>query len=97
MRNGTQYGHAKVGRTPAAAYTAKASPSPPPLPPLSLTLTLPVCPATPPPLRLQIILENEDKLTWQWHRNVDGEPINMDEITICNTARGLATACGGPL
>lgn len=33
----------------------------------------------------ELQLHNRDKLTWKWFRNVDGEFINMDEVTICNT------------
>lgn len=33
-------------------------------------------------------------MTWQWHRNVDGEAILRDEVTICNTAKGMPASCG---
>lgn len=32
-------------------------------------------------------------MTWQWHRNVDGVRILRDEVTICNTAKGMYASC----
>lgn len=41
-----------------------------------------------------LIFHNDRRMTWQWHRNLDGEKILRDEVTICNTAKGLAAGCG---
>jgi hypothetical protein len=32
-------------------------------------------------------------MTWQWHRNQDGQKILRDEVTICNTAKGMPAGC----
>jgi acid phosphatase type 7 len=42
----------------------------------------------------QLIFHNDRKLTWQWHRNLDGMKILRDEVTVCNTAKGLPAGCG---
>lgn len=41
----------------------------------------------------ELILNNKDQLTWKWHRNVDGEKITKDEITICNVAFNSKVYC----
>jgi hypothetical protein len=45
------------------------------------------------PLSRQITLHSAAKMTWQWHRNLDGEKILQDQVTICNTALGLPASC----
>jgi acid phosphatase type 7 len=36
----------------------------------------------------QLSLWSKDKLTWRWFRNVDGQVISKDEMTLCNSAFG---------
>lgn len=43
-----------------------------------------------------LIFHNDRKMTWQWHRNVDGEAILRDEVLVCNTAKGMPASCGKP-
>lgn len=33
-------------------------------------------------------------MSWQWFRNVDGNKVLRDEVTICNTAKGMSVSCG---
>lgn len=33
-------------------------------------------------------------MTWQWHRNLDGVRVLRDEVTVCNTAKGMPASCG---
>lgn len=37
--------------------------------------------------------DDASHLEWEWHRNIDGEPILKDSIKICNTALGLNAYC----
>lgn len=42
---------------------------------------------------LQLTLESEERLTWEWHRNVDGEYVVRDRVALCNVALGLPADC----
>lgn len=46
---------------------------------------------------MQLVLEDEEKLTWQWHRNVDGEFVVRDSMSVCNVARGWHADCSAKL
>lgn len=41
----------------------------------------------------EMVVEDRDRLVWRWMRNVDGEAISKDEVTICNTAFGGTATC----
>jgi hypothetical protein len=34
----------------------------------------------------ELVLNDANTLTWRWHRNVDGERITKDQVTLCNSA-----------
>jgi len=36
---------------------------------------------------------NESHMEWQWHRNIDHEPVVTDSYLLCNTALGLNADC----
>ena len=40
-----------------------------------------------------ISIYNQTHMDWDWHRNIDHEPIITDSITICNTAMGYNADC----
>lgn len=35
-----------------------------------------------------IRIHNESHMQWEWHRNIDGEPVLRDSVIICNSALG---------
>jgi hypothetical protein len=41
----------------------------------------------------EISLWDQNKMTWRWMRNVDGEVISKDEIVLCNSALGHNVDC----
>lgn len=41
----------------------------------------------------ELIIESKRKMKWEWHRNVDGENIVRDQVTVCNTYLGLDADC----
>lgn len=41
----------------------------------------------------EIHFSNATHLTWEWHRNIDGEFIQQDTLSLCNTALGYSTDC----
>jgi hypothetical protein len=41
----------------------------------------------------EISIWDENKMTWRWMRNVDGEIISKDEMVICNSAFGHNVDC----
>lgn len=40
-----------------------------------------------------ITLHNDTHLQWDWHRNVDHEPVITDTVMVCNSAMGLSSDC----
>lgn len=42
----------------------------------------------------KLTFHNDRKMSWQWFRNVDGNKVLRDEVTICNTAEGMSVSCG---
>jgi len=36
----------------------------------------------------ELSLLDKNKMTWKWNRNVDGEIVDFDEVTVCNSAFG---------
>jgi hypothetical protein len=41
----------------------------------------------------ELIVKSKDKMTWRWHRNVDGEKVTKDEVTICNSISNSKVYC----
>lgn len=41
----------------------------------------------------EISLWDQNKMTWRWMRNVDGEIVSKDEIVLCNSALGHNVDC----
>jgi acid phosphatase type 7 len=40
---------------------------------------------------------NESHMEWQWHRNIDHEPVVTDSYVLCNTALGMNADCSSAL
>lgn len=42
----------------------------------------------------QLIVQSDKRLTWEWHRNIDNEELEMDTVDVCNKIyQGLGADC----